>query len=335
MQIKNAGRWLIIAGSVAASVGVGWVLFPILGANNDPTKDVPSYIALPETPKSTPAPTAEDIRQIARQKAEANLRWADAKSAEILDLSLAVVDAFFQEAERRVPDFAEAALSFDSKWRLAMDQIPFLGADRHGPFLRAEFEKRVFSVDQLAAEVRNAVTIYLECVRDVENRMLLALKADVDDIPQSKELFTVDLERVRAGIDHAIKDSAGQVNAELRVDLVRNIAVLVTADVLIQLAIAGGASAALLEGGIASAGATFGVGLAIAISLDQVFTWAWDAWADPKGKLVEELNKKLADLRRSVVEGEGGLRKRFNELSKTHAAARRRLVLNEIGGTAP
>ena len=79
--------------------------------------------------------------------------------------------------------------------------------------------------------------------------------------------------------------------------------------------------------GASSSAATLGVGLAAGLVVDQVVSWAWDRWSDPRGVLARATAVRVDAIRRAVVEGTAtapGLRPRLESWAHERAAAPRR-----------
>jgi hypothetical protein len=98
-----------------------------------------------------------------------------------------------------------------------------------------------------------------------------------------------------------------------------------------------GVSAGILGTGAASGWATLGIGVVVGLIVDQIVSWVWDWWADPRGNLAAELDKKLDEINRLIVDGSAdvqGLRDRLKQFARERAAARRIAVLSllQTGG---
>nr|MCU0720262.1 hypothetical protein [Pirellula sp.] len=86
-------------------------------------------------------------------------------------------------ARNRVPEFSKSALSFGSKWRLALDYVPFTDGQKSPSFLKESFQKEVLSSDDLENAISEVVQNYLKEVGAAESEMLVNIRADLDDFP--------------------------------------------------------------------------------------------------------------------------------------------------------
>lgn len=275
----------------------------------------------------------------AERVARPHLKKAEQAAESAIESQIKEVNNFFAVAKKGTYNFAEDALGWGSKWRLVVDQLPFTEGNRHRKFLRAKFEEHVFSADQLENFVRQVVQDYLAHVRSIENRMLVDLRADLSDSPADYPLARWDDRRLQECFDQALFQTVTASGVNFGADLATQMVSFIAGEILTHVAIRLGVSAGILGTGAASGWVTFGVGAVIGLIIDQIVSWVWDQLADPKGNLAAELNKKLDEMHRLIVEGSTevqGLRDRLKEFARQRAAMRRTAVLNllETGGGA-
>jgi hypothetical protein len=266
---------------------------------------------------SPPARIAPSPGEIIRP----HLAWAQRQSEEVLGEYLRQMDDFFETAKKGTPEFADRALGFGSKWRLVADHVPFTRGGRHEKFLRSQFEDHVFRPSQLGDMVEQVVAGYLAHTRSIEGEMLVKLRADVADFPETYVLAELDEANWRARYDEALSDALAATGSDLRSDVAGQVVSLIAGEVLTQVATRLGVSAGILGTGAASSWATFGIGVVVGLVVDQIVAWVWDWYADPTGTLVGQLNTRLDHVNRLIVDGADdmqGLRARL----KAHAAQR-------------
>jgi hypothetical protein len=312
-------------GLLAGAGLVGWALW--LSSASVPVEATPAAVLGP-TAAST-VPNRDVLRRQARERALPLLDQADQEGRQAVADQIQALDTFFDGAKARMPALAESVLGFASEWRLVADHIPYAGAGRHEAFLREQFDRRLFTPEELDQRVRAAVDSYLRAERAIEDRLLVRLRQDLDDIPAALPECRVDLDAVRTGLEHARAETTARVQATLRLDVAREIVVLAAAEVVTRLAIRTALPASLAGSGPW----TFGLGLAAAVAADQALAWTWDRWTDPRGQLVETLDTSLDELRRRVLDGtpEGpGLQKQLEGLARARAARRRAAVLKAV-----
>jgi hypothetical protein len=287
----------------------------------------PRTIAMRPTAPSPPKlPSAEDL-------ARPHLRWAQGRCARALDAQMASLDGFFRDAKRRTPRFAERALSWSSKWRFVADYIPGTRGDRHQQFLRESFAQHVFEPKRLEAAVREVIAGYLADVRSIENQMLVRLRADLANLPNTALTAAQDHRQLQASFDRAIARAVAATGSSLRADLAGELVSTIAGEVLAQVAVRLGVSAGILGTGAASSWATFGAGLVVALIVDQLVSWVWNKLADPVGDLALELQKKLDELHGLIVwgsQGSWGLRDRLGQFSRQRGRLREAAVLELV-----
>ena len=259
-----------------------------------------------------------------------HLVWAERRSEEVLTEHLRLIDDFFVMAKKGTPEFADRALSFTSKWRLVVDHVPLTRGGRHEKFLRLQFEQHVFRPSQLGGTVEQVVAGYLAQVRSIEGEMLVELRADVADFPETYVVAELDEACWRARYDDALFDTLAATGSDLRSDVAGQVVSLIAGEVLTQVATRLGVSAGILGTGAASSWATFGIGVVVGLIVDQIVAWVWDWYADPTGTLVRQLNSRLDHLNRLIVDGADdvqGLRARLKACAAQRAAIREAALL--------
>jgi hypothetical protein len=319
-QRPTPGRWALLAVVVtlAGVLAVGAL------SNFHRGADALAQIATRAVPT-----TPEDLRHQAQERAGPRLDRADAECRRALDDQLRDLDEFFAAAHRRVPRFAEQVLGWESTWVLVRDRLLGSRAGEHPAFVRRAFHEILFSPEQLGGRVRQAVEGYLEALRDIEGVLLVQLRQDLAELPTTLPLAKLDPEAGRARYERAVAAAAERAGVGLPQDAARDLVSLIVGEVLAQAAVRLGVSAGLAGAGAASSAATLGAGLVVGLLVDQLLRWVWDAGRD----LIRELEGRLDDLRRVVVEGTAGspgLRRRLEHLDRERAAARRSAILELI-----
>lgn len=273
-----------------------------------------------------PPPPAPSPAQLARP----HLDWADQQAARALDEHLKEVDRFFAANKQNTRKFAERVLGWSSKWRLVADHVPFTNGDRHPAFIRSEFEEHLFTPAQLADLVEQVVASYLAHLRSIEGEMLVRLRADVADFPETYPIARLGPAGLEAEYGQAVAQALAAAGSGLRSDIGTLLVSEIAGEVLTQVAVRLGVSAGILGTGAATSWATLGVGLVVGLIVDQVVSWVWDRYADPIGSLTTQLDGKLDEIRRLIVEGPDGaqgLRRRLKSCADQRARVRESAVL--------
>lgn len=281
-----------------------------------PPVDPPPAVKLPPAPGVVAGP---------------HLKWADQECERIIDEHVKTVDLFFADAKRNTRVFSEEALSWGSKWRLVVDYVPFTKGGRHETFIRERFEERVFKPSQLADAVEQVVASYLKHVTSIEGNMLVRIRADVVDFPSTYRIAELDESALTGAYNHAISQAVANTGSKLRADIAADLVSLITGELLTQVAVRIGVSAGVLGTGATAGAATFGIGLVVGVIVDQIISWVWDWYADPRGNLANDLNGKLDEINRLIVDGSAevqGLRERLHRLAKDRSELRSNAVFS-------
>jgi hypothetical protein len=225
-------------------------------------------------------------------------------------------------------------LGWRSKWKFVRDKVPFSRGGRHAAFLREAFAKHLFTPEDLNTAVEQAVRGYGDAIAGVENQMLVRIRADLVDLARADLPEFSDQAELVAAYDIAMKRAVSHIGTDVTADVATLLVSLIAEEVLAQAAVRMGVSAGLLGAGAGTSWATFGAGLVVALIVDQLITWVWDWWSDPRGDLAAELNIRLDELHDQIVEGDTsaeGLRPRLAEFARQRASLRREAVFEMLG----
>ncbi len=310
--------WMSLAGLIVAVAVAGPALRSFIRSDSNNSKNSEKQIVAPKS--------SIDLQAIAAP----HLQAASDRSQQIIDDQLAPIDSFFQSTKEGTAKFAELSLGWGSKWRLVADSIPYTQGDRHSEYLRSKFEELVFTPEQFEKVVRQSVDGYLTELRSIESKMLVDMKADLDDFPAESALRKLDATQWQASFDDAIAKASAAASDQIGSDVATQLVSIITGEVLAQVAVRLGVSSGILTTGAASGWATFGVGVAIGLVIDQLVTIAWDHWADPKGKLTKQLNMKIQEINILIRNGDSqvqGLRTRFRIIAEQRAVLRKDAIM--------
>lgn len=310
--MRSTGLTLAVVVSAAAACWLGW----------------PGRIEPPR------GPTPAEERAAVLARTEQNLAWADEESRRAVDRHIAPLDDFFAAARQGTPAFADAVLGWGSKWRFVADKLPFTSGGRHAAFLRRTFDDHLFKPGDLSGAIEQSARGYANALEGVENQMLVRLREDLSDLPPAALPQFADPSSLATAYDSALARALEHVGTNVEVDVAALLVSIVTEEVLTQVAVRLGVSAGILGAGAGASWATLGAGVVIGLIVDQLVTWVWDWWADPRGNLAADMNRKLADLHRLIVEGDEqtpGLRPTLAEFARQRCDVRRTAVLSLLG----
>jgi len=283
--------------------------------------------------------TPETIRQQVRERAEAHLTSAEHSADSALVAELQVVEQFFADARRRTPEFAQTVLGFESKWACLTDSLPGSSGDGHARYLQQKFEEHLFAPQALEQLIQQVVHAYLTELENIDHQLLVAIAADLEDLPQLLPVQSLDTAQRDAVFAELRSHIRAQVLGVLQADIGQTLVSIVTGEVLTAVAARMGASAGILGSGVATSWTTLGAGFIVGLIVDEIVALIWDWWADPRGHLVQELNRRLAELESQIIEGtprQQGLRWHLQDLARRRTVLRRRTLLELLdSGDSP
>jgi hypothetical protein len=278
-------------------------------------------------------PSLFEVRRLARERTRGTIEWANAQCQAASVESLSGLAAFFNDTRARTGEFADDVLGWGAKWRIAADYLPGTRGDRFEEYLRQKFEEHVFTPYDLEQKVGRSVADYLDAVATVENQMLVRLRADVADLPVSALPALENEAAVTRNFQAALARAESQVQGQLKWDVTAEVVSLVGGEVLTMAAVRLGVSAGLLTAGATTTLQTLGIGLVVGLIFDQIVSWVWDWWRNPRGELAAELSGRLSELERLIVEGDGespGLRRKLAEMDAERCRLREQIVMTMI-----
>ena len=220
-------------------------------------------------------------------------------------------------ARNRVPAFSRSALSFGSKWRLALDYVPFTDGQKSQSFLSESFQKEVLSSENLEIAISEVVQNYLKEVGAAENQMLLDIRADLDDFPSVTFAEWKNDEALQKRFQQAIVVAMETNGNDLQAGVGSQLVSLIAGEVLAQVAVRMGVSAGILGAGAASGWATFGVGVVAGVVIDQIVSQIWSFVSDPEKELTHQVQKQIDSLQSLLCNGDdqvAGLKQQFHRI---------------------
>jgi hypothetical protein len=264
-----------------------------------------------------------------KQLIDQHLAHTESQVDALEELGYPFIDALFVRAFTQIHTYSETCLSWTSKWRFIRDRFPWNDGLGHERFLKQKFEEQLLSPSDLEQAIRQSVLERFAKVRDLENEMLLRMRADIADLPEYATINTTSDEQLASEFQAALRSAAETVSEDLSSDIESQLVSLVAGEVLAQVAVRLGVSAGVLGTGAASGWATFGIGLLAAIVVDQIVSRLWDYFASPELELSIELSKSLSQLKKLICEGDSetiGLDGQLRHWSSQRAILRKKAI---------
>lgn len=304
MQQKNLGKVLVAIVAV-----LGMVVFTSMRWKK-PVETVPVSVSQPAASGAPAEPepsslNAAKVEQLIRAIAQAE---ADAHNA--IERRLGALEQLFQKARERAPQFADRALSLRSKWIYIKTYLPGADKQAHLHFLQKEFTLHIFAPEDLEQAIRQTAMLIVSDIREIENRMLVALQADLKKLPR---VPGVSVPKVDAQV---LDDVLKQIQHDTGRDVAADVGLFVASEVMASVACQLAATAGVVGAGAAGAVPTLGLSL-VAAFIDVIVTRIYNAVVDPRGQITSELQRSLTQLEQLLIEGEGtqpGLRDAFKKL---------------------
>lgn len=234
--------------------------------------------------------------------AKPHLDTAEEKCEAVIDEHVKSIDQFFAASKLRTRDFATVSLGWGSKWRLLLDKLPGK-SDRHGKYIKQQFDRYVFSKEDLTKEINDLVAGILLDVTSIEIDMLEDLHAEATDFSDAYRVASYDKEFLHQRYEELLTQFDNRVTVALpgriRKDAVRVIATQLISQVAVHLATSSGILA--LSGG--SGAVTGGIGIVVGLIVERLVSIVHDWWVNPIGRMEERLNAEL-DLVASTLKAE-------------------------------
>lgn len=265
-----------------------------------------------------------------KQLVEKHLARAESEVQSLEGQGHKAIEVLFSNAHENVPSYSESILGWKSKWNLILDKLPGNDQDRHEQFLKQQFEQKIFSPEQLEAAVKQAVRERLVQVRDIENQMLIGLRADIEGLPDLEQLDGQSANEFESRLQSALVQASEVVSKDLSSTIESQMVSLVAGEVMAQVAIRLSVSAGILSTGAASSWATLGIGLVAGVVIDQIVTRIWDWWSEPEAELSFQISNQLNLVHDLICKGDSdseGLNGRFNKWNAQRSQIRRETIL--------
>jgi hypothetical protein len=228
-------------------------------------------------------------------------------------------------ARNRVPEFSKSALSFGSKWRVALDYVPFTDGQKSHAFLYESFQKEVLSSEDLEKAISQVVQNYLKEVGAAESQMLVDIRADLDDFPSVTFTEWRNDESLKERFEQAIAVAMETNGKDLQSNVGSQLVSLIAGEVLAQVAVRMGVSAGILGAGAASGWATFGIGVVAGVVIDQIVSHVWAFVDDPEKELTYQVQKQIDSLQSLLCNGDDqvtGLKQHFSRIGEERSQLR-------------
>jgi len=255
------------------------------------------------------------------RKAEPHIKTAEKQSLDGIPGAVAIVDEFFSAAKSKTRSFAGDALGLYSK-------IAWVRG-KHDKYLAARFREDVFAPEDIEATVTKAVACYLDDVEGIENEMLVNIRLDVAGLPSGGAIGRMSIDEFRDSFQRMSKEISSRTAWNVGSDVGKEIAAQIAGQVLVRAAARLGVSGGILTAGAASSWWTAGIGVAVALLIDLMVSTVWDWVEDPKGRLADEINRKLEEIGHMIVDGDEetpGLRQELEKYAAQRAIVRRDVV---------
>lgn len=187
-NVRHAARQFVAAAlTMSGLVAAGYVSDVPAAAQTGVSSPSRAAAKAPAARKIDP----QDAWAAARPRVERALR----ESESAINARIAKLDEFFAERKEGARPFAESVLSLEGKARAssalaetvlgglneALGGKPVTGPDSFTIYVRQRFRQQVLDPAKVKQAVEDAVSGYLGDAAEIEARLLVSLKADIDD----------------------------------------------------------------------------------------------------------------------------------------------------------
>lgn len=237
------------------------------------------------------------LTTVARSRAEileacdVHVRAAEVEAHAAVGRHAAEFASFIDERTSGAAAFSREMVSWQSKWRVIKQYLPFTDADGHRKYVEEQFAKHIFSEAEIAGATQLAVAGSLKDLEAIENRLAVQLRAEIDGSSAGEIEVSAAEAQFAAAIDTVV--SASQWDAAKTVGnlAVAEVAATVGTQVLVRL----GVSTGILGTGAASSWWTLGSGLLLGLVVDAVWQWVDDPAGDIERETVAALESLAND----------------------------------------
>ncbi len=251
-------------------------------------------------------PVGEELkaaREAAWKKAEKHLADAEQKFLDAARRAEKEVNDLFDKAKRGARPLAEELLSFNGKWNYL-----FSTEAEYRYYLKKEYEAHIFKSDALRKALEGATERFLRELDAIEGELMVAVRADLEDLPRGTLPAAPDAEAFREQFGRTEK----QVQKLLAQNMKETVALLLAGEVAQRIVFRLGAAAAtrlgisatILGTGAYSTVASLGVGLAAGFVADYLLDFLLRQFFgyDPEGGIAAQVCDGLEKMRRSLTE---------------------------------
>ena len=237
---------------------------------------------------TAPGPANKPNRAQVQAAIDRHIEEASQKSMVAITKRSNEFSTFVDERKPGAKPFSEEVVSFYGKWRALKSKLPFTDSEGHKKYVVEQFDKHIFTPQQLSDRVKAIVENSARDLDQEQNNLAVAIRKELlarplqpGEIPVAREALTKAIDRaVSAAQLDVLKSAAGLVVTE------------VTATVASQVLTRLGVSAGLLSVGAATSWWTLGAGAAIAFAVSEL----WDWIDDPAGDIQRNLEGSLDSL---------------------------------------
>lgn len=261
---------------------------------------------------------------------EDHLVRTEERARPAVEMGIKPMQDLFTAAKANTGAFAEYALGWKAKYHLLRDYVPYTSGDTLKKYLESLVSRFFFTKESIQRALEQGVARFSGHIEEVENKMLVALIADISDLPgdirpdlgtpsafgiRFRETIS-DTKRFAAkwnGVEAGVLVAGGLAGG-----VVQNLLTAVISRVLAKCA----TSSALLAGG----GLAGPCGLVAGLVVDCLLSWLVDWWCDPRGNLSRELARKLGEMETLIIDGQKpdpGIRTTLSQVLDTRNKLRR------------
>lgn len=247
------------------------------------------------------------IQKTAWERIQPSLKSSDEKTRELTNQLIHRIESFFNTRKAGSRAFAEAALSWPSKWELIIKS-----RKEYHDFIGKRFSEYIFSENELHLLFKEATDEYSQGLKAVENELLVNVRADLQDLPASALPSFANVQGLNQQFNQIVTAVAKDVARDLKIDVGKELGSLaigeiiaaVVTNTLTAVATRMGISSAIYATGGGSSLVTMGAGIVIAIAVDSLLNWIISWFHNPIGDITDKVSVSLDEVANIVTSGD-------------------------------
>ncbi len=237
-----------------------------------------------------------------RAACQPHLREANQLADQVIARRGADFASYIESRKEGAKPFSKEVISPYGKWIVAKARLPFTDKEGHKKYVAETFGKHIFTNEDLASAVRQAVEGGVKDLEAIENNLAVALRREILGRTLASSETPIAAEEFKKAVDRLV--IASQFDAAKAVGqlITSEVATQIGTQVLVRL----GVSSGILAAGAINSWWTIGGSLFIGFLVNEI----WNLVDDPAGDIEREVTIALDRL---SSDGSGAIKAQMSE----------------------